>query len=203
MGAIGTRLSLRPLVQSGETKCKPRTIHVARTRICVPRHCERSEKSMSPLVEAWIASLLAMTERSSVQQTPCRPCERRDPQPPMLLDTRRRNDESLPQPPPRSMGPCLRRDDGRSGTRNSGKSYRENENVCPRHCEPVSTPRALCARSGETRCKTAAHSRFPADGCTSSVGTPQVPVRTVITRVPGLRPVRISETSTPAATRRA
>ena len=39
---------------------------------------------------------------------------------------------------------------------------------------------------------------FPADGCTSRVGTPQVPLRTVITRVPGLRPVRTSETSTPA-----
>ena len=38
---------------------------------------------------------------------------------------------------------------------------------------------------------------------TSSVGTPQVPFRTVITRVPGLRPVRTSETSTPAATSRA
>jgi hypothetical protein len=36
------------------------------------------------------------------------------------------------------------------------------------------------------------------DGCTNSVGTLQVPLRTVMTRVPGLRPVRISETSTPA-----
>ncbi len=35
MGAIGTRLSLRPLIQSGETKSKARTIHVARMRSCV------------------------------------------------------------------------------------------------------------------------------------------------------------------------
>ena len=41
-------------------------------------------------------------------------------------------------------------------------------------------------------------SGFAAVGCTSSVGTPQVPLRTVITLVPGLRPVRTSETSTPA-----
>ena len=32
---------------------------------------------------------------------------------------------------------------------------------------------------------------------------PQVPLRTLITRVPGLRPVRTSETSTPAAISRA
>ena len=37
---------------------------------------------------------------------------------------------------------------------------------------------------------------------TSSVGMPQVPLRTVITRVPGLRPVRASDTSTPAETSR-
>ena len=42
------------------------------------------------------------------------------------------------------------------------------------------------------------HHGLPVDGCTSSVGTPQVPLRTVITRVPGLRPGRTSETSTPA-----
>ena len=37
----------------------------------------------------------------------------------------------------------------------------------------------------------------------SSVWMPQVPLRTLITRVPGLRPARTSETSTPAATSRA
>ena len=47
-----------------------------------------------------------------------------------------------------------------------------------------------------------AHSAF-AEDCTISVGTPQVPLRTVSTRVPGLRPVRTSETSTPAAISRA
>ena len=38
---------------------------------------------------------------------------------------------------------------------------------------------------------------------TSSVGMPQVSPRTVATRVPGLRPVRTSDTSTPADTSRA
>ena len=38
---------------------------------------------------------------------------------------------------------------------------------------------------------------------TSSVGMPQVPLRTVSTRVPGLRPGRTSDTSTPAETSRA
>ena len=51
-----------------------------------------------------------------------------------------------------------------------------------------------------------AASAFPALTGTSSinsVGTPQVPSFTLITRVPGLRPGRTSETSTPAATSRA
>src|SRR5262249_12788888 len=37
----------------------------------------------------------------------------------------------------------------------------------------------------------------------NNVCTPQVPLRTLITRVPGLRPVRTSDTSTPAAESRA
>ena len=47
--------------------------------------------------------------------------------------------------------------------------------------------------------------RQPAIGVrsTSNVGMPQVPLRTVSTRVPGLRPVRTSETSRPAETSRA
>jgi len=42
---------------------------------------------------------------------------------------------------------------------------------------------------------------LPTDGCTSSVGTLHVPLRTVITRVPGLRPVSTSRKSAPAASR--
>ena len=38
---------------------------------------------------------------------------------------------------------------------------------------------------------------------TSSVGMPQVPLRTVSTRVPGLRPVRTSDTSRPSDASRA
>ena len=52
--------------------------------------------------------------------------------------------------------------------------------------------------------KTAGQSAgLPTEGCTSRVGTPQVLLRTVITRVPGLRPGRTSETSMPAAASRA
>ena len=40
-------------------------------------------------------------------------------------------------------------------------------------------------------------------GCRIRVGTPQVPSRTLKTRVPGLRPSRTSETSKPDASRRA
>ena len=66
---------------------------------------------------------------------------------------------------------------------------------------------AICLSGGEMNPSPVSHYvgprpkgkiSVPADGCTSSVGTPHVPLRTVITRVPGLRPVRTSETSTPA-----
>jgi cytochrome P450 len=48
-----------------------------------------------------------------------------------------------------------------------------------------------------------AHHSARAVRSTSNVGTPQLPLRNVSTRVPGLRPVRTSDTSTPAVASRA
>jgi hypothetical protein len=54
----------------------------------------------------------------------------------MLLDARRWNDESLPQPPPRRMGPCFRRDDGGNEMQKpqADQVARTSMHV-PRHCE--------------------------------------------------------------------
>ncbi|MGY4175419.1 hypothetical protein ACVIHH_000710 [Bradyrhizobium sp. USDA 4518] len=85
MGAIGTRLSLRPLFKrEGGTRCKARTKHVVRTR----KH-----------------------DSHTAPHTHRRPGEGRDPQPPLQMVTLCWNDECHPQHPLRRMGPGLRRDD--------------------------------------------------------------------------------------------
>ena len=84
MGAIGTRLSLCPLRDEGETRSKPRANHVARMRSC---------------------------DSPAVPHIHRRPGEGRDPLPQMKIVARCRNDESRRQRPLRRMGPGLRRDD--------------------------------------------------------------------------------------------
>src|SRR5437763_487733 len=64
-GAVGTRLSLRPLFSRGPTNLQSSGEIAPRERACMhPRHCERSEAihlSACRAMDCFVATLLAMT----------------------------------------------------------------------------------------------------------------------------------------------
>jgi len=70
-------------------------------------------------------------------------------------------------------------------------------------------PDALCASTSPRKRGEVKRTAWPAEHhpsrgvrCRNSVCTPQVALRTLITRVPGLRPMRTSDTSMPASIKR-